>query len=199
MNDEEFGSRKPSKLKYRRGDQIIQTFFKIGSSQKLGPRSLICRNLTTLRKVLLNNAESLKSNEWWRNWVLRTFKIETQKGDQIIQTFCKIVFPQPEIRSYLFNLLKFQKPEKGTPESCRMHWNLMNDEEFESIKFLKLKYGGEWGLIIQLFFRIDKQFSYSVKLVSHLTSLEIGFPLESEAISDNWRKVGTLNHVKYII
>ena len=75
----------------------------------------------------------------------------------------------------------------------------MNDEEFESIKFLKLKYGGEWGLIIQLFFRIDKQFSYSVKLVSHLTSLEIGFPLESEAISDNWRKVGTLNHVKYIL
>ena len=34
-----------------------------------------------------------------------------------------------EIRSPLFNYWKFQDYDKGTPESCRMHCNLMNDEE----------------------------------------------------------------------
>ena len=38
---EEFGSRKLSKLKYRKGDQIIQTFGKTGFPQKLGPPFLI--------------------------------------------------------------------------------------------------------------------------------------------------------------
>ena len=37
MNDYEFGSMKLLKLKYRRRDQIIQNFCKIGSPQKLGP------------------------------------------------------------------------------------------------------------------------------------------------------------------
>ena len=50
MNDEEFGSRKVLKLKYRRGNQIIQTFCKIGYPQKLDPPSLICRNSKTLKK-----------------------------------------------------------------------------------------------------------------------------------------------------
>ena len=63
MNEDEFGSRKLLKLKYRRGDQIIQTFCKIGSPQKLGPPSLICRYFKTLRKVLLNHAECMRSNE----------------------------------------------------------------------------------------------------------------------------------------
>ena len=36
----------------------------------------------------------------------------------------------PEIWSPIFNLGKFWKSEKHTLESCRMHWNLMNDEEF---------------------------------------------------------------------
>ena len=31
MNDRKFGSKKLLKLKYRRGDQIIQTFGEIGS------------------------------------------------------------------------------------------------------------------------------------------------------------------------
>ena len=60
MKHEEFGSKKLLKLKYRRGDQIIQTFSKIGSTQKLGPHSLISRNFKTLRKVLLNQAESIE-------------------------------------------------------------------------------------------------------------------------------------------
>ena len=57
MNEEEFEFEKLLKLKYRRVDQIIQTFCKIGSTQKLGPPSLICRNFKTLRKVLPNHAQ----------------------------------------------------------------------------------------------------------------------------------------------
>ena len=37
MNDKKFGSINLLKLKYRKGDQIIQIFSKIGSTQKLGP------------------------------------------------------------------------------------------------------------------------------------------------------------------
>ena len=55
MNDEEFESRKLLKLKYRRDDQIIQTFCKIGSPEKFGFPSLICGNFKTPRKVLLNH------------------------------------------------------------------------------------------------------------------------------------------------
>ena len=78
MIDEEFGSKKLLKLKYRRGDQITQTFCKIGSPQKLGPP--------------------------------------------------------------LFNLQKFENPEKSTPESCKMNWKIINGKEFESKKLFKLKY-----------------------------------------------------------
>ena len=53
MNDQEFVSRKVLSLKYRRGDQIIQTFCKDGSPQKLGPPSLICRIFKTLTKKIL--------------------------------------------------------------------------------------------------------------------------------------------------
>ena len=56
-NDDGFGSIKLLKLKYTRGDEIIQTFYKFGSTQKLGHPSLICGHFKTLRKVLLNHAE----------------------------------------------------------------------------------------------------------------------------------------------
>ena len=65
MNDEEFGSIELLRLKYRREDQIIQTFCKIGSPQKLGPLSLISRNFKALRKVLLNHAEYTEM-QWTR-------------------------------------------------------------------------------------------------------------------------------------
>ena len=35
MNDKEFGSRKLLKLKYRSGEQIIKTFYKIGSPPEI--------------------------------------------------------------------------------------------------------------------------------------------------------------------
>ena len=104
MNDAEFGSIKLLRLKYRRRDQIIQTFCKIGPPQKLDPPYAY---LKTLTEVLLNHRKCLKSkclkwlksNESRRIWVHGTFKIEIQKwggegGDKITQTFCKIGSPQ---------------------------------------------------------------------------------------------------------
>ena len=60
MNDEEILPIKLIKLKHREGDQLIQTVCKIGSTQKLGPPSLSCRNFRTLRKTLLNHAECIE-------------------------------------------------------------------------------------------------------------------------------------------
>ena len=60
INEEEFGTRKLLKLKYRRADQIIQTFCKIGSPQKLDPPSLTFTNLKTLREVLLNHTKCIE-------------------------------------------------------------------------------------------------------------------------------------------
>ena len=60
MNDEEFGSGKLLKYKYRKEDKIIQTSCKIGSPQKFGALSLICRKFKTVRKVLLTHAECIK-------------------------------------------------------------------------------------------------------------------------------------------
>ena len=66
-------------------------------------------------------------------------KLENRRGDQIIQQFCRIGCSQ-EIGSPLLNFKKFSKYEKSTVESCRNQSNLMNDEEFPSFNFLKLKY-----------------------------------------------------------
>ena len=60
MNDGELRSIELLRLKYRREEQIIQTFCKIGSPQKLGPLSLVSRNFKALRKVLLNHAEYIE-------------------------------------------------------------------------------------------------------------------------------------------
>ena len=48
-------------------------------------------------------------------------------------------FP-PKISSLLFNLYKFQDSLKSPPESCRIHWNVMNDDEIGSKKLSKFKY-----------------------------------------------------------
>ena len=59
----------------------------------------------------------MKSNERERIWVVQTSEVEIYEGgeDQIIQAFCRIGSSQ-EIRTPLFNLRKFQKPEKSTAE-----------------------------------------------------------------------------------
>ena len=59
-NDAESGSIKLLKLKYRNRDQITQTFCIIGSPEKLAPPSLISPNFKSLRKALLNHAESIE-------------------------------------------------------------------------------------------------------------------------------------------
>ena len=147
MNDEQIVSIKLWKLKYRRGDQIIQTLCKIGSPQKLGPSSLICRNFKSLtKKILWIIQNTLKSNEWRRILVLENFKIEIQKGGPNNSTVLqKCLVP----------------PKKSSPLDWRN------------------------SVILQNWFPTS--------------SLEIGSPLEPEGISENWRKVSTLNHVKYII
>ena len=102
MNDHEFGTTKLWKFKYRRADQIIRTFCKIGFPKKLGRPSLkeYC--------WIMHNA--LKSNEWQSIWVYKTFEIQIQKGVQTIQTFCKIDFPQklgvPSLTCRHFKTLK---------------------------------------------------------------------------------------------
>ena len=140
MNDEEIGSFKLLKLKYRRGDQIIQPFCRIGSPQEI--RSPLF-NLRKFQKIEKSTGESCRTH-----WNLmndeefdsvKFLELKYRRGDQIIQPFCRIGSPQ-EIRSPLINLMNFQKAEKSTAESCRMNWNLMNDKEFVFFKLLKLKY-----------------------------------------------------------
>ena len=140
MNNEELGSFKFLKLKHSRGDQIIQPFCRIGCPQEI--RSPLF-NLTKFQNTEKSTAESCRMR--WNLMNDEDFgsfeflKLKYRRGDQIIQPFCRIGSPQ-EIRSPLFHWRKFQKTEKSTAESCRMHWNLMNDKEFGSFKVLKLKY-----------------------------------------------------------
>ena len=96
--NKEFGSLKLLKLKYRRGDQIIQGFCRIDSPQEI--RSPLF-NLRKFKKTERSPAEScskstLKDSEWLRIWVLQIL-IKIQKG-WFIQLFCRIGYPQ-EIKS----------------------------------------------------------------------------------------------------
>ena len=119
---------------------------------------------------------NLMKDEEFRS--LKLLKLKYRIRKQLIQQFCRIGFHQ-EIRSPLCNLGKFEKSEKIIPESCRMHWNLMSDEEFGSLKLLKLKYrrGDQifqrfWRIWVVKTFKIEiqkggtKYFSVSVELVS---------------------------------
>ena len=60
MKGDEFRPINVLKLKDRRGDQIIQTFYKICSPQKLDPFSLVSRNFKTQQKVILDHAECIE-------------------------------------------------------------------------------------------------------------------------------------------
>ena len=85
----------------------------------------------------------------------------------------------------------------------------MNEEEFASLKVLKSKYRrGEPNnsAVLQKCLvppkkssPLDSSNSVILQNWFPTSSLEIGSPLEPEGISENWRKVSTLNHVKYII
>ena len=62
----------------------------------------------------------LKSKECRGIWVHRTFKIEIQNGVPNNSDILQNWFP-PEVRSTLFNLKKFENPERSTPQSYKMH------------------------------------------------------------------------------
>ena len=103
---------------------------------------------------------TFKPNEWPRIWVLKTIKIELQKGGgRNNSAELHNWFPQ-KIMLPLFNLWEFWmgilKVFESTPESCRQLWNLRNDEELESLKILKLKYR-RGNQIIQPFCRLVSQ------------------------------------------
>ena len=153
MNDEKCGAFKFLELKYRRGDQIIQSFCRIGSHQEV--RSPVF-NLRKFQKIEKSTGEGCRTH--WKLMndeefeCFKVLKLKYGRRDQIIQLFCRIGSRQ-QIRSSLFNLRKFQKIEKSTGESCRTHWNLINDEEFGSCKFLELEYR-RGDQIIQPFCRI---------------------------------------------
>ena len=140
MNGEEFGWPKLLKLKYRKEEEIIQLFCRIGSLQEIRFPLI---NLMNFKEAEKNTAES-----WKMNWNLmkdkefgsfKLLKLKYRKREEIFQLFCRIGSSQ-EIRSPLFNLMSFQKARKSTAESYRMHTNLMNYNEFRSFKFLKLNY-----------------------------------------------------------
>ena len=145
MNDEEFGSFKFLKL------ANLQNWL---TPKKLGP---LPYNLRKFQKTEKRSAEScrihwylsLNDNEFG---TLKFLKLKYRKGDQIVQLFRIISSPQ-ETRSPLFNLGAFQKTEKITADSCRMHWNLKKVEEFGYFKFLKMKYR-RGDQLIHLFCRI---------------------------------------------
>ena len=140
MNDDDFGSFKFQKLKYRRRDQIIQLFCRIGSTQEIRTPLL---NLRKFQKPEKSTADSYRMHSNPMNDQIfgsfRFLKLKYRRGDQRILPFWRIASPK-EIRPPLLNLRKFENLEKRTAESCRMHWNLMNDEEFGSFELLKLKY-----------------------------------------------------------
>ena len=94
MNGEEFGSTKFLKLKYRKGDQIIQTFCKIGSPQILGPPSLICPNFKSGKSTPESCRMPWNPMNDEKFGSLKLLKLKYRRGDQIIQIFCRIGSPQ---------------------------------------------------------------------------------------------------------
>ena len=130
MNFKEFGSFKFLKIKYRTGEQIIQTFCKIGSPQEFRSRLF---NLRKFWKTEESTGESCTIH-WFlmydkEFWSFKVFKIKYRRGNQIIQTFYRIGSPS-KIRSPHVNLRKSWKTEKSTAELCRMNLKLVNFEEF---------------------------------------------------------------------
>ena len=123
-----------------------------------------------------------KCNEWRRIWVHRTFKIEIRKGGSNNLDILQNWFP-PEITSPILDFKKFQDCEKSTPESWRIYWKAMNDEQLGSIGLLRLKYS-RGDQIIQTFCKIG-----SLKKIPHSSLITRNFKTLREVL---------LNHAKCI-
>ena len=118
MNDDEIGLLKALTLKYRRRDQVIQIICGNGSPQKLGHFFLICRNLKSSRKVLLNQAlNTLKTKELQKNWVLKPFKIEIQKQ---VPNNSEVLINEPKIGPFKVLKLKYRRRDQIIQTICRI-------------------------------------------------------------------------------
>ena len=95
---------------------------------------------------------TLKSNEWQKIWVLKSFKSEIQKEGQNNSDVPQNWFFQ-ENRSLSLICRNFKSLRKILLKRGRMHWNVMIDKVFSSLKLLKLKSRRGYR-IIQTFFRI---------------------------------------------
>ena len=146
MNDLEFGSLKI--LKDRRREQIFQLFCRTGFPLIPPPPLLqeIRSSLFNLYKF--HKSEKTLPESYRMHWnavndeefrSLKLLESKYRRRVQIVQLFCRIGSSQ-EIRSPLFKFPKFDDSAKRTPESCKILWNVINDEEFGSLKVLKLKY-----------------------------------------------------------
>ena len=125
---------------YRRGEQIIQPFCRIGSPQEIMSPVFNSKKFSKTNKSIAGSCRmhwNLIKDEDFGSF--KCLKLNYRRWEQIIQPFCRIGCPK-EIRSSVFNLTKFSKTDKRTSESCRVHWNLMKGEDFGSFKCLKLKY-----------------------------------------------------------
>ena len=87
----------------------------------------------------------------------------------------------PETKSSVFHLYKFENPERSTPQSYKMHWKLINGEEFGSKKLLKLKYRRA-GQIIQTFCKIGslQKLGPPFLICTNFRTLTKAFPIYSE-------------------
>ena len=125
MNNEKSRSFKFQKLK------DVQLFCRIGSPQEI--RSPLF-NLKKFLKTYKRTAESCRTHSNLMNgrefWSFKFLKLKYRMGKQMMQPFYRIGSPQ-QVGSPLLNLTIFQKNEKDACESFRIHWNLMNDQEFE--------------------------------------------------------------------
>ena len=138
MIDRKVGSFKCLILKHRRGDQILQPFCRIGFPQEIGSTLFNLRKFSKTDKIFVESCRM--------QWNLRNDRefgsLIWIKGSHSPE----LITPPPpspttqEIRSSRFNLREFSNSDKGNAESCRMHWNLINDEELGSFKCLILKY-----------------------------------------------------------
>ena len=93
MNDEQFASLTLLKLKSRRTWRPNNSVFLQNCSPLPEIWSLLFNFLEISRaweRFCWIKQNPLKSNELRRNYVLKAFKIEIQKWDQIIQTICRI-------------------------------------------------------------------------------------------------------------
>ena len=157
MNYKQFGSLNCLRLKYRKGEQIIHTFRGISFPQQIRSPFFNYRKFWKTEKMTAQSCRmlwSLRNEEEFGSF--KCLKLKYQRRNAIIQPFCRIGSPK-EIRSPFFHLRKFWKTERSTAESCRMHWNLMNDKESSFFKCFTLKYrrgGANNSAVLQSWVRL---------------------------------------------